>query len=70
MECFRCQQPAQGVCRFCGRALCAEHFQSRPFILTIFIGKQNIPKVVAVSDVLYCGHCKPQAEPIEMPELY
>ncbi len=30
----------------------------------------RLDKAVVVSDVLYCGVCKTQPEPIEMPELY
>ncbi|HJW30923.1 MAG TPA: hypothetical protein VJ508_16940 [Saprospiraceae bacterium] len=41
-----------------------------PSIVTIFVGNGNVPKAVVVSDVLWCGICKPQPEPIEMPELY
>ena len=24
-QCFRCDQPTAGVCRFCGRSFCARH---------------------------------------------
>jgi len=41
-----------------------------PAILTIYVGEANVPKAVVVSDALFCGVCKPQPEPIEMPELY
>jgi hypothetical protein len=41
-----------------------------PFILTIYIGEHQTPKAVVVADALYCGICKPQPEPIEMPEIY
>jgi hypothetical protein len=41
-----------------------------PFILTIYVGEHQVPKAVVVSDALYCGTCKPQPEPIEMPEIY
>jgi hypothetical protein len=41
-----------------------------PFILTIYVGKESVPKAVVVADALYCGQCKPQPEPIEMPEIY
>ncbi len=41
-----------------------------PSIVTIYVGDQNTPKAVVVGDALYCGACKPQPEPIEMPELY
>jgi hypothetical protein len=29
-----------------------------------------MPKAIVVADALFCGVCKPQPEPIEMPELY
>ena len=70
MKCFHCETEARGVCVFCGRALCKEHMQKMPAILTIYVGAANIPKAIVVSGALYCGVCKPQPEPIEMPELY
>ncbi len=70
MKCFHCDEDARGVCQFCGRALCKEHMKKMPAILTIYIGAANMPKAVVVSDALFCGVCKPQPEPIEMPELY
>ena len=71
MQCFICDKPAHGICRFCGRALCKEHASKKnmPFIFTIFVGEKKVPKAVVVADTLYCGLCKPQPEPIEMPEL-
>jgi hypothetical protein len=70
MKCFHCEQEARGVCIFCGRAPCNEHMKTMPAILTIYVGEANTPKAVVESDALYCGVCKPQPEPIEMPELY
>jgi hypothetical protein len=70
MLCFHCEQPARGVCIFCGRALCKEHLKKMPSVITIFVGDRNVPKAVVVADALFCGLCKPQPEPIEMPELY
>jgi len=70
MECIHCGQPAQGLCRFCGRAICQEHMKNMPYIITIYVGEGNMPKAVVVADALYCGLCKPQPEPIEMPEIY
>ncbi len=71
MQCFHCDQASRGVCRFCGRALCKDHMnKNMPYIITIFVGDQSVPKAVVVADALYCGVCKPQPEPIEMPELY
>jgi hypothetical protein len=70
MECWKCGQPARGICRFCGRAVCQEHAIKMPFILTVYIGEHQTPKAVVVADSLFCGICKPQPEPIEMPEIY
>ncbi len=70
MLCFRCDKPARGVCKFCGRALCEDHKQSFPYIITLYIGENQTPKAIVVADTLFCGTCKPQPEPIDMPELY
>jgi hypothetical protein len=71
MLCFHCDQPARGICRFCGRALCKAHMQNRmPYIITIYVGDKNVPKAIVVGDALWCNVCKPQPEPIEMPEIY
>jgi hypothetical protein len=44
--------------------------QPMPYIITIYIGAQQTPKAVVVGDALWCTLCKPQPEPVEMPELY
>jgi len=41
-----------------------------PYVLTVYSGENDVPKAVVVADVLYCGTCRPQPEPIPMPELY
>ena len=38
--------------------------------ITMFVGANNIPKGLAVANIIWCGICEPQPEPIEMPELY
>ncbi|MEW5985232.1 MAG: hypothetical protein AB1791_01205 [Chloroflexota bacterium] len=40
-----------------------------PYIVTIYVGHDQVPKAIAVADVLYCGVCKPQPSPIAMPTL-
>jgi hypothetical protein len=70
MNCFRCDKPAKGICRFCGRALCEDHTQKMPYIITVYVGSNDTPKAIVVADALFCGACRPQPEPIEMPELY
>ncbi|HEX2922880.1 MAG TPA: hypothetical protein VHS28_02490 [Chloroflexota bacterium] len=41
-----------------------------PYIITIYVGEKSTPESIVVADALFCGVCKPQPEPIEMPELY
>ena len=70
MQCWKCGKPASGVCTFCGRATCKEHASQMPAIMTIYVGEKQTPKAIVVGDALYCGQCRPQPEPIEMPEIY
>ena len=70
MQCWKCGNPASGVCAFCGRATCKEHASQMPAIMTIYVGEKQTPKAIVVADALYCGECRPQPEPIEMPEIY
>jgi hypothetical protein len=64
MKCIKCDNDASGICRFCGRAVCAEHIETKAFIQTIYIGSNSTPNAV------YCGICEPVSHPIEMPEIY
>ena len=71
MKCFFDDNEARGVCRFCGRGACHDHAAKRlPYIATIFVGAGNTPKAVVVADALWCGACKPEAQPVPMPEIY
>ncbi|HQZ71780.1 MAG: hypothetical protein ACH37Z_14405 [Anaerolineae bacterium] len=70
MRCFKCRAEPMGICQFCGRAVCEDCHGPMPFILTIFTGRNDIPKAVVTADALWCGTCRPQPEPIPMPELY
>lgn len=69
MECWHCNRPAQGVCNFCGRAVCREHAQSMPFILEIFADSKGQKKAIVVDDTLYCGVCKPKEAPVPLKNL-
>jgi len=40
-----------------------------PYILDIYSLGENKPKAVAVDNVLYCGICEPQGEPVEVEDL-
>jgi hypothetical protein len=70
MQCIHCEKQAQAVCRWCGRAVCGDHIKNMNYIITVYIGgEKKIPKSLVVADAVWCGQCKPQPEPIEMPYL-
>jgi len=70
MQCWECDQPARAACKFCGRFVCKDHATTMPIFLAMFLGDNKTPKGLAVADVIWCGVCDPQPEPIPMPELY
>ena len=49
------------------RARCAAASPSPPYI---YVGQNDTPKAIIVSDAIWCGICRPYPEPIEMPEIY
>ena len=69
MNCWHCKLPAVGTCRFCGRAVCEDHVQTKPFVLTLDRTTAGVSRVLVVEDALFCGVCKPRPEPVELPEL-
>jgi hypothetical protein len=69
MNCWHCDRPAHGVCRFCGRAVCKEHTQTMPYILDIFGQEKRPPQALVVADAVWCGVCRPKEDPVELPEL-
>jgi hypothetical protein len=70
MICWECEESARAACHFCGRFVCKEHASTMSTFITMFVGANNTPKGLAIANVVWCGICEPQPEPIEMPELY
>lgn len=70
MVCHKCGQQAMGICKFCGRAVCANHHNQMPVILAVYVGRAQTPKTIVVAGALWCGVCQPQPEPIPMPEIF
>jgi hypothetical protein len=71
VKCFFDENEARGLCRFCGRGVCKDHAEKRlPYIATVYVGANNTPKAVVVPDALWCGECKPEPQPVPMPEIY
>jgi hypothetical protein len=70
MDCWHDRKTAVGNCRFCGRGLCEDHVQTRPYILELYRSRDDdVPKVLVVEDALYCGVCTPRPDPLDLPEL-
>ena len=69
MNCWHCERPAYGTCRFCGRGVCKEHAQTLPHIEELYRGEDGIQKALVVADALWCGVCKPKEDPVELPQL-
>jgi hypothetical protein len=68
MDCWHCRKTAVGACRFCGRGICEDHVETKPYILELFKSK-DVRRALVVEDALYCGACTPRADPIDLPEL-
>jgi hypothetical protein len=68
MQCWICASPANGTCRFCGRAVCREDAKTQPFVLEVYPSDGALYGL-AVEDALHCGVCKPRPEPVLMDFL-
>ena len=66
MNCWHCERPGAGVCRFCGRALCKDHAQTRPCVASAHLDAEGKERAIAVNNVLWCGVCDPRPEPITL----
>ena len=72
MDCWHCRRTAVGVCRFCGRGVCENHVQTKPFVLELYRSADadvDVVKALVVEDALACGACKPRPDPVDLPEL-
>lgn len=68
MDCWHCRRTAVGTCRFCGRGVCEDHANTKPFVLELFRANESM-KALVVEDALFCGACKPRPTPVDLPEL-
>jgi hypothetical protein len=69
VNCWHCDRPAHGTCRFCGRAVCKDHAQTMPFISEVYHTRANEQRALVVGNVLFCGVCEPKEDPIKMQGL-
>lgn len=68
--CWITGKDAHANCQFCGRFVNKEVAQTAPFVMSVFVGKNDMPKVLVVSNAIWCGTCKLPQEPMEIPEIY
>jgi hypothetical protein len=68
MNCFECNRPAHGICKFCGRGVCKDHLQERVHIVSVFNGENEKAKALVTKGALYCGKCKPVGDPVDLDD--
>ena len=63
MKCISCDKEAQAICKFCGRAVCADHISEQRYP-SGFANKAGWwspqPNGVAIRDAVWCGFCHPE----------
>ena len=63
MRCWICGGDAEGVCRFCGRAICKTHARTKAFLFDTWEDAGHL-RALAVEDALHCGVCQPKPDPV------
>ena len=69
MNCWTCDRPAHGVCRFCGRAVCRDHVKVLPSILALFRADDQSLQALVEPEAVHCGTCKPRGRPVRLEGL-
>lgn len=70
VTCFFCAKASKAVCKFCGRAVCEDHTQFGPFVITATRSEvRDRTEALVVEDAVRCGVCKPRPQPVALPEL-
>jgi len=69
MRCWKCKQEAIGICRFCGRGVCEEHYNSQMYIVSTHSNSKDELNCLAVKGVLSCGKCQPIPKPVKISQL-
>jgi hypothetical protein len=68
MRCWVGGEDAEGLCRFCGRAVCKKHTKTRAFLLQVWLDGAGL-RGLAVADALWCGICLVRPDPIDVDFL-
>ena len=65
MNCIQCNEAANAICQFCGRAVCKAHLKEKSFVsgfsseMSFWSAADN---AVRVPDAVWCGECHPEYE--------
>ena len=62
MKCAKCGEEAVAICKFCGRAVCNEHIETKEFMsgYTGWGGALSLTdNAVRVEDAVWCSKCHP-----------
>ena len=43
--------------------------QTMPFVVDTYKGKDGVRKAIVVADTVWCGVCKPQEDPVPLPNI-
>jgi len=70
IKCIVSGKDADAICMFCGRGISKDHAQVYPYFMSVYVGANETPKAIVTADAIWCGQCRPQPEPVEMPDLY
>jgi hypothetical protein len=68
VECWVGGEVANGICRFCGRAVCKAHVRELPYLTVVYPATRGL-EGLAVEKVLWCGVCRPRPEPVSLEFL-
>jgi len=61
MKCIKCEKEARAICKFCGRAVCQDHFSSSKFFsgfVTVMLAPGQ--SALLVEDAVWCEICEPK----------
>lgn len=64
MRCWVCGADAEGICRFCGRAVCKTHARTKAFLFDTWDDGGHL-RALGIEDAIHCGVCKLRPDPVD-----
>lgn len=66
MNCFDCDRPASGLCHFCSRGVCKDHFSESLYIQHLMLRDSVKYLAMPTEKVLKCSFCRPIQELVQI----